>query len=101
ASSALRTASDIGWLEWWSKYRSRSVMTGQPSRYSGAAMAIREETPTRVTHGVENQPPPLADYNVFEQDPALREALDREGGGWAVDRIRELGAVAGSARTIE
>ena len=30
-------------------------------------------------------------------DPALREALEREGAGWAVERVREAGVVAGSA----
>jgi putative acyl-CoA dehydrogenase len=53
------------------------------------------------THEVLNQPPPLEDYNVFEADLALREALEREGGGWGVDRARDLGAVAGSAETRE
>ena len=53
------------------------------------------------THEVLNQVPPLVDYNVFEADLALREALEREGGGWGVDRARDLGAVAGSAETQE
>ena len=38
------------------------------------------------THEVLNQAPPLVAYNVFEADLALREALEREGGGWGVDR---------------
>jgi putative acyl-CoA dehydrogenase len=53
------------------------------------------------THDVLNQPPPLEDYNVFETDIPLREALDREGGDWGVDRVRDLGAVAGSAEARE
>ncbi len=53
------------------------------------------------THEVLNQVPPLVDYNVFEADLALREALEREGGGWGIDRVRDLGAVAGSAETKE
>jgi putative acyl-CoA dehydrogenase len=48
-----------------------------------------------ATHEVTNQPPPLAGYNAYEQDPALREALHREGGGWGEDRLRAFGAVAG------
>ena len=48
-----------------------------------------------ATHEVLNQPPPLRGYNVFECDRALGEALEREGGGWAADRVRQLGAVAG------
>ncbi len=53
------------------------------------------------THEVLNQPPPLEDYNVFETDTPLREALNREGGDWGVDRLRDLGAVAGSAEARE
>ena len=53
------------------------------------------------THSVENQPPPLLDYNAFDADPALREAIEREGGGWGVDRARDFGAVTGSAEADE
>ena len=48
-----------------------------------------------MTHDVLNQPPPLEDYNVFEQNLPLVEALRREGGAWAEDRITALGAIAG------
>src|SRR5438270_10224728 len=48
-----------------------------------------------------NQAPPLEPVNLFEVDLALREALEREGGGWGVDRVREAGAVAGSAEARE
>jgi putative acyl-CoA dehydrogenase len=53
------------------------------------------------THEVANQAPPLAPYNVFESDVALQEALERAGGGWGVDRLREIGAVAGSVEALE
>jgi putative acyl-CoA dehydrogenase len=53
------------------------------------------------THEVLNQAPPLEDYNAFEADTPLREALEREGGGWGVDRLRDVGAVAGSAEARE
>ena len=48
-----------------------------------------------ATHEVLNQPPPLRGYNLFDSDRALGEALEREGGGWAADRARQLGAIAG------
>ena len=48
-----------------------------------------------------NQAPPLRPINLFEADLALQEALEREGGGWGVDRAREAGAVAGSVETRE
>jgi putative acyl-CoA dehydrogenase len=43
-----------------------------------------------------NQPPPLAGYDVAA-DPALLEALEREGAGWAAADLHRLGARAGSA----
>jgi putative acyl-CoA dehydrogenase len=48
-----------------------------------------------------NQPPPLEPINLFEVDLALREALEREGGSWGIERAREAGAVAGSAEARE
>jgi putative acyl-CoA dehydrogenase len=48
-------------------------------------------------HDVTNQPPPLVDYNVFETDRPLVEAVEREGASWAGDRLRAVGALAGSA----
>jgi putative acyl-CoA dehydrogenase len=47
-----------------------------------------------------NQPPPLANYNLFDADAPLREALEREGGGWALDLVRDLGRLAGSEEAI-
>jgi putative acyl-CoA dehydrogenase len=54
-----------------------------------------------LTHDVLNQPPPFLDVNLFDADPALQEALEREGAGWAVDRVRDCGAAAGSAEAHE
>src|SRR4051794_22329502 len=54
-----------------------------------------------ATHAVVNQPPPFEDVNLFDTDVALQEAVAREGGAWAVDRLRETGAVAGSAAAQE
>jgi putative acyl-CoA dehydrogenase len=56
------------------------------------------ERPISATHQVVNQPPPLVDYNVFEADRPLREAVRREGAEWAEPRISALGALAGSDR---
>jgi hypothetical protein len=49
------------------------------------------------THEVTNQAVPFEDVDYFEADVPLREALEREGAGWAVDRVRDAGIVAGSA----
>jgi putative acyl-CoA dehydrogenase len=53
-----------------------------------------------ATHEVLNQPPPLTDFDVAD-DPALLDALAREGAGWALPRVRELGRLAGSAQARE
>src|SRR5687767_10386976 len=60
-----------------------------------------EISQTGGTHAVENQAPPLAPYNVFSADLPLQEALEREGGGWGVDRLRDTGELAGSAEALE
>ena len=57
--------------------------------------------PKHSTHEVFNQASPLAPYNVFDADTALREALEREGGGWGVDRLRDAGELAGSPEALE
>ncbi|MFM8561012.1 MAG: DNA alkylation response protein, partial [Solirubrobacterales bacterium] len=49
-----------------------------------------------ATHEVTNQPPPLAGRNLYEDNPALVEALGREGGGWAQERLVEAGAFWGA-----
>jgi putative acyl-CoA dehydrogenase len=52
------------------------------------------------THEVENQPPPLEDYDLYETDAALREGLEREGAGWAEERVRAYARAMGSARAF-
>src|SRR5687767_2931208 len=64
-------------------------------------MATLERSTGVRTHEVANQAPPLADYNVFEADRVLVEAVEREGAEWARERISRVGAIAGSAETIE
>ncbi|MFJ6939728.1 isovaleryl-CoA dehydrogenase [Streptomyces sp. NPDC101132] len=52
------------------------------------------------THEVTNQVPPHHGYDAAA-DPALVEALHREGAGWAVGEVHELGVLAGSEETAE
>ncbi|MDP9385808.1 MAG: DNA alkylation response protein, partial [Actinomycetota bacterium] len=54
-----------------------------------------------ATHEVLNQAVAFEDVNLLDTDLALTEALEREGGGWAVDRVRDAAAVAGSAEAAE
>ena len=65
------------------------------------SIAHRPSDATHATHAVTNQSTPLADYNVFEADRPLVEAVAREGGDFAVDTIRAVGEIAGRAATIE
>ena len=48
-----------------------------------------------TTHEVLNQVPPLQGRNLFEDHAALQEALEREGGGWARERLSAAGAFWG------
>jgi putative acyl-CoA dehydrogenase len=53
------------------------------------------------THELLNLSSELVDFNPYEQDPALREAVRREGAGWADASLRAFGAQVGSAGHIE
>jgi putative acyl-CoA dehydrogenase len=64
------------------------------------ATVERSGAQTHATHDVFNQPPPLEDYNPFDADRPLTEALRREGADWAEAEARELGAICGSRQTI-
>jgi putative acyl-CoA dehydrogenase len=67
----------------------------------GFARAL-ELTPAGAhhTHRVLNQALPLADYDPFSTNPALVEAVQREGAAWALPRLRELGGLIGSERVM-
>ena len=58
------------------------------------------DRPESATHGVTNQPPPLAGYDVAARDTALLEGTRREGAGWDEDGLHALGVLAGSAEAI-
>jgi len=53
------------------------------------------------THAVTNQPPILADYNLFTADRALAEAVAREGAQASVARAEAFGAELGSREVLE
>jgi putative acyl-CoA dehydrogenase len=59
------------------------------------AHELREPGTPFVTHAVTNQAPPLEGRNLFDDHRALAEALEREGGGWAYERARAVGAAWG------
>ncbi|MGC1521189.1 MAG: isovaleryl-CoA dehydrogenase [Steroidobacteraceae bacterium] len=48
-----------------------------------------------------NQTPPLGDYNLFTTDPALIEAVRREGAGTAAAALADAGAALGTVENFE
>ncbi len=48
------------------------------------------------THEVTNQVPPLTGTNPYLANRIFTEAVEREGAGWAHDRISRLGAILGA-----
>ncbi len=53
------------------------------------------------THRVENLSNDLADYNMYGQDTALGEAVQREGAAWAQEELSAFGQMTGSADYLE
>src|ERR1700761_7559396 len=74
--------------------------TGRRAGIIRYLMATRERQ-NFGNHTVANQPPPLVDYNVFETDRPLVEAVKREGAEWAYERIAAVGEFAGSGEAQE
>jgi putative acyl-CoA dehydrogenase len=64
-------------------------------------MPPRQPVSVLDSHSVTNQPPPMAEYNLFERDQILQEALKREGAGWAASRAQAFGEILGSERLWE
>jgi putative acyl-CoA dehydrogenase len=56
---------------------------------------------TLATHTVFNQTPPLAEYNLFNTDAALQEAVQREGGGAATRDLVNAGSALGTAANFD
>ena len=63
-------------------------------------MAIDALTASFTTHEVTNQAPPIGDVDLFTTNVPLVEALEREGGGWARERVEEVGRAWGTERTL-
>src|SRR3954470_5825844 len=54
-----------------------------------------------TTHDVTNQPPPIGDHDLFATNRPLVEALEREGAGWAKERVSEVGRRWGTEEVQE
>src|SRR5262245_16046043 len=53
------------------------------------------------THEVSNQFDELSDYNLYTTDAPLREAIERDGAGWADKALGAYGQKLGAAQTWE
>ncbi len=53
------------------------------------------------THHVENQPDALENYNVFESDIALNDAVLAHQANWAIPELKKFGQLCGSKEVIE
>ncbi len=52
------------------------------------------------THRVENQPVPLENYNLFEQDKALQESVQQEAAVWSEEQLHAFGQRLGSEEVL-
>ncbi len=71
-----------------------SSTTLPENRTAGGAVMGHE------THQVFNQPPVFEDTNPFRADAALREAVAREGAGWAESELATFGELTGRQETV-
>ncbi len=71
------------------------------TRRAGGARRKGAVAPGLATHEVFNQPPPLEGYNPYTADAALREAVSREGAGWAETALVAFGERTGRREVIE
>ena len=56
---------------------------------------MRGATMSWITHEVSNQPPELADYNLYDTDAPLREGVMREGAGAHAEALARYGGELG------
>jgi len=63
-------------------------------------MVTFEHTSQDTKRTVLNQPPPLANYNLFTQDAALVEGIKREGATWAEAQLTDIGELSGKEEII-
>src|SRR3546814_9566188 len=70
-------------------------------RSGGFSMPIFAPSTHLRTHEVTNQPGPFAGYNLYLTDNALREAAQRDGGGWIEAPLRALGEAVGPEEVLD
>ena len=68
-----------------------SVATSDFLAEDAASLAVQMTPLHDPTHRVTNQVAPLAGYNLYASDAALREAVGIHGGEWASSHLRDHG----------
>ena len=53
------------------------------------------------THEVENMPPYMGNQDLWKNDKNLRDAVKREGAGWAEEKLRAFGQLMGSTKMFD
>src|SRR4051812_37423700 len=84
-----------GRLRGWRVWRRGVWWRGMRRRL--AALPIAGDRSMNATHEVFNQPRPLVDYNAFEGNRGLRDALKFNAPQLDTGELSRLGALAGSA----
>ena len=67
----------------------------------GARPAAVDEAYGYATHEVLNQPPALADYDVYGSDPLLQSVVRTFDAQWAEQKLHDAGRAVGSAQVQE
>jgi putative acyl-CoA dehydrogenase len=67
----------------------------------GTGLAMSDEAFGYATHEVLNQPPALADYDVYGSDPLLKSIVRTFDAQWAEPNLHDAGRVIGSAQVQE
>jgi len=77
----------------------KAAGAGDPGLCHNTAMSASTKpvgSSPREQASVQNQVPPLTNYNLFLSDPTLVKAMEREGAGWAHGQISALGQLLGA-----
>lgn len=53
------------------------------------------------THDVENMPPYMGDQDLWSDNRALQDGVEREGGAWAAETLSSFGRLMGSAEMFD
>jgi putative acyl-CoA dehydrogenase len=82
-------------------HRDAATNPERASERVGADTVVQTAGERFHTHQVANQVPPLDGYDPLACDPAVADALSREGAEYALPHIREVAQVVGSAEGRE